>query len=82
MPKIHAIKARLQQQQQKLQESQKFLAVKDNLALGGDRDPADERNNDSPSGDGYNEPLSLVSRNHDTRGRDSGLYQIGREKKW
>lgn len=76
MPKIHAIKARLQQQQQKLQESLNSYTVKDNLALG-DRDPADERNNDSPSGDGYNEPLSLVSRNHDTtRGRDSGLYHI------
>lgn len=72
MPKIHAIKARLQQQQRKLQESQTSLTVKDGLALG-NRDPVDERNSDSPSGDGYNEPLSLVSRNHDNRERDSGL---------
>lgn len=72
MPKIHAIKARLQQQQQKLQELQTSLTVKDDLALG-DRHSADDRNSDSPSGDGYNEPLSLVSRNHDSRGRDSGL---------
>lgn len=77
MPKIHAIKARLLQQQQKLQDSQITLGVKDNLTLG-DRDPADDRNNDSPSGDGYNEPLSLVSRNHDTRGRSSGLCQSKR----
>lgn len=68
MPKIFLIKNRLHQQQLKLLESQNLLAAKNDLGLG-DRDE-----DDSHSGDGQNEPLSLVSRNRDRDSHDSGKW--------
>lgn len=69
MPKIFLIKNRLHQQQLKLLESQNLLANKNALQIGGDRD-----DDDSPRGDGHNEPLSLVSRNRDRDHNDSGKF--------
>lgn len=66
MPKIFLIKNRLHQQQLKLLESQNLLAAKNDLELG-ERD-----DDDSHSGDGQNEPLSLVSRNRDRDNHDAG----------
>lgn len=60
MPKIFLIKNRLHQQQLRLLESQNLLAAKDDLVLG----------NNTGSGDGHNEPLSLVSRNRDRNSTD------------
>lgn len=68
MPKIFLIKNRLHQQQLKLLESQNLLAAKNDLGLG-DRDE-----DDSHSGDGQNEPLSLVSRNRERDNNDLGEY--------
>lgn len=70
MPKIFLIKNRLHQQQLKLLESQNLLAAKNDLGLG-DRDEDDSR-----SGDGQNEPLSLVSRNRERDNHDSGKFKI------
>lgn len=57
MPKIFLIKNRLHEQQLKLLESQNLGKAKNDLGLG-DRDDDDSHH----SGDGHNEPLSLVSR--------------------
>lgn len=65
MPKIFLIKNRLHQQQLRLLESQNLLAAKNDLIIG-------DRDGDINSGDGHNEPLSLVSRNRDRDNRDSG----------
>lgn len=56
MPKIFLIKNRLHQQQLRLLESQNLLTAKNDLGL------AERDDDDSHSGDGQNEPMSLVSR--------------------
>lgn len=75
MPKIFLIKNRLHQQQLKLLESQNLLAAKNDLGLG-DRDEDDSR-----SGDGQNEPLSLVSRNRERDNHDSGKLFVQNTQK-
>lgn len=76
MPKIFLIKNRLHQQQLKLQESQNYLANKEDLVFGRSNNDSHVGDDDNiGDGDGHNQPLSLVSRNRyrdNTDNTDSG----------